>query len=156
MKIWLMSLCQVNAKSAVEVETLNQALRLANEEVMKLRRQCDELLSNARRPKTVGARSPHPLVQQQRHNDHDLRQIDKGTNSPSPQNRMQPQKSRHIPDEIAALTEEEAKDALAVRVLMISTTSTSCMNLKVDSSCPVPVAIFSSRRHGPARGTRSG
>lgn len=132
-------LCQADANFAVE--TLNQALRLANEEVMNLRRQCEELRSHSRMPNSIGVRSRNS----QPHNDRD-------TSSSNPENKTQSQNSQHIPDEIAALTGEEAKDALTVRGLMTCIILTSCMNLKVNSSYPVTIAILSSRRHCPARG----
>lgn len=90
------------------MEALTRALRLANAEMTELRRQCDDLRSMVRSQRSASDRSIHSPVL-------DDSPAVRGQNaSAQPSTAMNPD----LPREIANITADEARQALAVSLLI--------------------------------------
>lgn len=87
----------------LEIQSLNEALRLANEEVRQLRQQCDELLASSRSPRSPNHIAQHRIDQPGDMDAHITRAIGE-----------MPPPGLSLPTEVEMLTEEAAKNALSV------------------------------------------
>ncbi|KZP13951.1 hypothetical protein FIBSPDRAFT_1049120 [Athelia psychrophila] len=120
----------VSSKSPVdvidlEIQSLNEALRLANEEVRQLRQQCDELLASSRSPRSPNHIAQHRIDQPGDMDAHITRAIGE-----------MPPPGLSLPTEVEMLTEEAAKNALST-ILHALSLPLSCLQegiAPVDSS----------------------
>lgn len=101
----------------MELEALTQALRLANSEVIELRRQCDDLRNIVSSQDHAGNRLQNPTASRPPYNSYPNPGEERNISSQIPLNNPKPPAAANIMySEVAAMSGEDAKQALTVRI----------------------------------------